>query len=80
MVLADITGARPNCFLELGYALERGLPTMVMAQQGASLLFDVTTLSGLHWTNTGSAEDRRRACREHWKAIHNRPPLVPAEP
>ena len=80
VVLADITGARPNCFLELGYALGRGLPTMVMAQRGASLPFDITTLSGLHWATTGSAEDRRRAFRDHWKAIRNRPPLVPTEP
>jgi hypothetical protein len=80
VVLADITGARPNCFLELGYALGRGLPTMVMAQQGASLPFDITTLSGLQWATTGTAEDRRRAFREHWKAIRNRPPLVPVEP
>lgn len=36
MVLADITGARPNCFLELGYALGRGLPTMVTAREGSS--------------------------------------------
>jgi len=80
VVLADITGARPNCFLELGYALGRGLPTMLMVQDGASLPFDITTLSGLHWSTTGSAEDRRRAFREHWQAIRNRPPLVPAEP
>ena len=80
VVLADLTGVRPNCFLELGYALGRGLPTMVMAQQGASLPFDIATLSGLHWATTGSAEDRRRAFREHWKAVRNRPPLVPAEP
>ncbi|MDO9223375.1 MAG: hypothetical protein Q7U20_06650 [Caulobacter sp.] len=80
VVLADITGARPNCFLELGYALGRGLPTMVTVQQGASLPFDITTLSGLHWATEGSAEDRRRAFREHWRAIRNRPPLVPAEP
>lgn len=80
VILADITGARPNCFLELGYALGRGLPTMVMAREGGSLPFDITTLSGLHWSTKGSAEDRRRAFREHWKAIRNRPPLVPAEP
>ena len=80
VVLADITGARPNCFLELGYALGRGLPTMVMAKQGASLPFDITTLSGLHWATTGTAEERRQAFRGHWKAIRNRPPLVPMEP
>ena len=80
VVLADVTGARSNCFLELGYALGRGLPTMVMAREGGSLPFDITTLSGLHWSTKGSAEDRRRAFREHWKAIRNRAPLVPVEP
>jgi hypothetical protein len=79
VVLVDITGARPNCFLELGYALGRGLPTMVMTREGSSLPFDITTFSGLHWKTTGSAEDRRRAFREHWQAIRNRPSLVPAE-
>lgn len=80
VVLADITGARPNCFLELGYALGRALPTMVSVKQGASLPFDITTLSGLHWATEGKAEERRQAFREHWKAIRNRPPLVPTEP
>ncbi|ODR94534.1 hypothetical protein AUC70_07805 [Methyloceanibacter stevinii] len=80
IVLADITGARPNCFLELGYALGRGLSTMVMVKEGASLPFDITTFAGLHWKTTGSVEDRRRAFREHWEAIRNRPPLVPPEP
>ncbi|MCK1641483.1 hypothetical protein IVA95_29040 [Bradyrhizobium sp. 157] len=80
VVLADITGARPNCFLELGYALGRGLPTMVMVREGASLPFDITTFSGLHWKTSGTVDDRRRAFREHWQAIRNRPSLVPAEP
>ena len=80
VVLADITGARPNCFLELGYALGRGLPTMVMVREGASLPFDITTLSGLHWKTSGTVGDRRAAFREHWQAIRNRPSLVPAEP
>lgn len=39
VVIADITGGRPNCFLELGYALGRGLPTMVTAREGSSLPF-----------------------------------------
>jgi len=80
VVLADITGARPNCFLELGYALGRALPTMVTAKQGSNLPFDITTLSALHWPTTGTAEERRQAFRDHWKAIRNRPPMVPVEP
>lgn len=80
MVLADITGARPNCFLELGYALGRGLPTMVTAREGANLPFDITTFAGHHWKTGGSADERRRALLEHWSAIRNRPTLVPTEP
>lgn len=80
VVLADITGLRPNCFLELGYALGRGLPTMVMAKSGTEHPFDIGTFSGHHWHTTGTAEDRRREFRTHWNAIKNRPPLVPTEP
>jgi len=80
VVLADITGMRPNCFLELGYALGRGLPTMLMVKDGISHPFDIYTLAGLHWKTAGSLGDRRRAFREHWAAIRTRPALVPTEP
>ena len=80
VVLADITGLRPNCFLELGYALGRGLPTMVLAKAGTEHPFDIYSLSGHHWKTTGSADERRREFRTHWNAIKNRPPLVPTEP
>jgi hypothetical protein len=80
VVLADITGMRPNCFLELGYAFGRGLPTMLMAKEGSTHPFDVQTFAGLHWKTSGTIDERRRAFREHWAAIQTRPPLVPAEP
>jgi TIR- and PNP-associating SLOG family len=80
VVLADITGMRPNCFLELGYAFGRSLPTMMMAKEGASHPFDIHTFAGLHWKTTGTIDERRRAFREHWTAIQSRPPLVAAEP
>ncbi len=80
IVIADITGMRPNCFLELGYALGRGLPTMLMAKDGSEHPFDIYTLAGLHWKTTGTVDERQRLFREHWDAIRNRPPLVPMEP
>ncbi|MGZ4854006.1 MAG: hypothetical protein ACXV96_02215 [Candidatus Angelobacter sp.] len=80
IVIADITGLRPNCFLELGYALGRGLPTMLLAKEGTEHPFDINTLSGHHWKTTGTAEERQREFRKHWEAIKNRPPLVPTEP
>ena len=80
MVLADITGSRPNCLLELGYALGRQLPTMVMGREGGEMPFDIATISGLQWKATGGSRERRSAFREHWNAIRNRPPIVPVEP
>ncbi|MBT9492427.1 MAG: hypothetical protein IV107_08750 [Paucibacter sp.] len=80
VVLADITGMRPNCFIELGYALGRCLPTMLLAKQGTEHPFDILSLSGLHWKTTGTAAERRDAFRSHWNAIKNRPPLVAADP
>ena len=80
IVLSDITGMRPNCFLELGYALGRGLPTILMAREGTPHPFDISTFAGLHWKAKDPAEDRRRAFREHWEAVRNRPPLVSTEP
>lgn len=80
LVIADITGARPNCFIELGYALGRQLPTMVTAKAGANHPFDITTFSAHHWKVQGSADERRRLFLEHWEAVKRRPPLVPVEP
>lgn len=80
VVLADITGMRPNCFLELGYALGRGLPTMLLAKAGTEHPFDIYSLPGHHWKTTGNAAERRREFYTHWNAIKDRPPLVPTEP
>lgn len=80
IVIADITGQRPNCLLELGYALGRSLPTMVLGKEGIKHPFDISSVSGLHWKTEGTVNDRRREFREHWRAIRGRPPLVPLEP
>ncbi len=80
IVLADFTGARPNCFIEMGYALGRGIPTMLLAKAGTSHPFDISSLSAHHWSIEGSTQERRDAFREHWNAIQTRPPLVSTEP
>jgi TIR- and PNP-associating SLOG family len=79
VVIADITGSRPNCFLELGYALGRALPTIVTARAGSDTPFDIATFAGLRWKASGTAEERRNAFRAHWQAVRNRPPLVSTE-
>jgi hypothetical protein len=80
VVIADITGLRPNCFLELGYALGRGLPTMLLAKDGNEHPFDIYTLAGLHWNAGDPIAERKKKFREHWAAIRTRPPLVSDEP
>jgi hypothetical protein len=80
LVLADITALRPNCLIELGYALGRGARTMLLAKKGTDHPFDVTTLSALHWQPEEPSEVKRLQFREHWRAIKDRPPLVSSEP
>ncbi|WP_210451420.1 hypothetical protein [Pantoea ananatis] len=80
VVIADLTASRPNCFLELGYALGRGLPTMITAKIGTELPFDIHSVSAHLWQNDISIEEQRRLFRDHWASIRTRPPLVSAEP
>lgn len=79
LTIADLTGSRPNCFLELGYSFGRTLPTVVTARKGFETPFDITTFAGHHWKPSGPADERRRAFREHIEAVRNRPPLVESE-
>lgn len=80
IVLADFTGARPNCFIELGYALGRAITTMLTVKDGESHPFDVASLAALHWKMTGTVEERKEAFRKHWKAIKDRPAIVSDDP
>ena len=43
VVIADMTGANPNVYLEVGYAWGQGVPTLLIARKGSELLFDVKT-------------------------------------
>jgi hypothetical protein len=80
LVVADITGLRPNVFLELGYAFGRQLKTVVTAQQGTKHPFDVVAFGGHHWTASEPNDARRKGFLEHLRAMHKRQPIVPDEP
>jgi nucleoside 2-deoxyribosyltransferase len=41
LVVADLTTANPNVYLEVGYAWGRGLPTVLLCKDTADLKFDV---------------------------------------
>ena len=42
LVVADMTGARPNVYLEVGYAWGKGVPVIFVARHGEQLHFDVS--------------------------------------
>jgi hypothetical protein len=51
VVVADVTGANPNVYLEVGYAWGKGVPTLLVAKEGQELQFDVRTHKCLYYRN-----------------------------
>lgn len=47
VVIADLTGANPNVYLEVGYAWGRGRPTILLVQDVKDLRFDVQSQRAL---------------------------------
>lgn len=41
LVVADLSGSRPNVYLEVGYAWGKGVPVVLLAAEGEKLHFDV---------------------------------------
>ncbi len=82
VVVADITGERPNNFIELGYALGRGHRVMVTAEEGTKNPFDIEPVP-THFWKTGSQtslRDKQTALREYWQANAARRRIVEPDP
>jgi hypothetical protein len=76
VVFADITTLRPNCFLELGYALGNCQRAIVSAKEGTKFPFDIYGLEAHIWKTGQSSESRVAALREHWKRNIDRPSIA----
>jgi hypothetical protein len=77
-VVVDVTGLRNNCFMELGYALGRGVRVIVTAMEGTQVPFDSQMLPRHLWRDTNDDATRRQAFRGFWRKCIDRPPLVRA--
>jgi hypothetical protein len=75
LAIVDVTGERPNCFIELGYAL-RGSRVLVTAEDGTRLPFDQAMIPCHFWRPGDSVADRKKAFAEFWGKNINRPPIV----
>jgi len=76
LAIVDVTGERPNCFIELGYAL--GIPNRVLvtAEDGTKLPFDQEMIPCHFWKPGATADERKKDFVEFWEKNINRPPIV----
>jgi hypothetical protein len=76
VAIVDVTGERPNCFIELGYALGNNNRVLVTAEEGTKLPFDQEMIPCHFWKPGESVAERKKAFVEFWEKNINRPPIV----
>ena len=57
LLVADLSTANPNVYLEVGYAWGKGIPTVLLARDSADLRFDVEGQRCLLYTSIRKLED-----------------------
>lgn len=77
IAVVDVTGERPNCFIELGYALALPLRVLCTAEQDTSLPFDQSAIPCHFWKDGEPEEDRKEAFRSFWSQYIDRAALGP---
>jgi hypothetical protein len=76
VAIVDVTGSRPNCFIELGYALGRPIRVILTAEEGTKSPFDTDAIPCHFWKSSLSDADRQEEFRIFWRKNIDRPPLV----
>lgn len=76
VALVDLTALRPNCFMELGYALGNKQRVIVSARDDTRISFDAFALEAFQWKETEELGKRLDRFRTHWERNINMPTLV----
>lgn len=79
IVIADLTDARPNCFMEMGYAFGKNKKVLLTAKKGTDIPFDPKAIPCYFWDNEILERKNIELFKKYWKTNINRPPLVPTE-
>lgn len=75
--VVDLTGTRPSCYMELGYALCQVRQLVVTAMEKTKPAFDAFALQTHYWDPSSTPASRRADLITHWNLNFQRPPLVP---
>jgi hypothetical protein len=77
LVVAEITPANPNVYYEVGYAHALNKPTILIAEKGTQLPFDVSPFRVLFYENSIAGKHRVEVgLRKHLKALEAAPSLA----
>ena len=70
LIIAEITPANPNVYYEIGFARALKKPTILIAEKGTELPFDVSPFRVLFYENSiPGKKNIEKALRKHLKAI-----------
>lgn len=76
LVIADLTGLRRNCFMELGYALGLSKKVIMTAKEGTELPFDPAAIPCHFWPEKQSYDKLKKEFEDFMKKNINRRPLA----
>lgn len=76
VALIDLTALRPNCFMELGYALGNKQRVIVSARDDTKIPFDAFALETFKWNESEDNSERIKRFRTHWERNINIPNVV----
>jgi hypothetical protein len=76
LVIADLTGIRPNCCIELGFAFGLGKKIIITAIEGTKLPWDTESIHCHFWSASKSDAERITDLKSYMKKNINREPLI----
>jgi hypothetical protein len=76
LVVVDLTGVRPNCTMELGYALGRHRRCLLSAMKGTHRPFDSDKLPTYFWDPDSDRDAKLAQYGERFDLYSELPPLV----
>jgi hypothetical protein len=76
IIIADLTGVRPNCLFELGYSFGRSKRVILTAKKGTRLPFDTQTIPCYFWNPKHDKERTRDGFNQFWDTYIDRDHLT----